>query len=246
MSQVAEVLSDASDIPGQLPEAPAASRPGGVARRLRHLNPRKLRDAVLRVSILRTAYHSARSGGWCVVHRGTKIRLCSGSRITLAPGARLLLGTRRMGTAPCTVYLADGAELSVRGKVEIARGTRILVKEHARFEMGPGSFIHHNSTVTCLERVTMGSDCIVSWNCNIIDADHHELVVPGKQRPRSQPVVFGDHVWIGTGVVVLPGVTIGEGAAVAAGSVVVADVPPGTLVGGNPARIIHEEVSWVR
>jgi maltose O-acetyltransferase len=51
-------------------------------------------------------------------------------------------------------------------------------------------------------------------------------------------------VWIGTGAIILPGVTIGDGAVVGAGSVVTSDVKSGTVVAGNPARVIAEDVSW--
>jgi acetyltransferase-like isoleucine patch superfamily enzyme len=53
-------------------------------------------------------------------------------------------------------------------------------------------------------------------------------------------VVVHDHVWIGTGAIILPGVTIGRGAVVAAGAVVTRNVPPKTLVGGVPARVLRE------
>lgn len=54
------------------------------------------------------------------------------------------------------------------------------------------------------------------------------------------PIVIGDKVWIGANATVLPGVTIGKGAIVAAGAVVHRDVPPFTVVGGVPARILRE------
>lgn len=63
-------------------------------------------------------------------------------------------------------------------------------------------------------------------------------------RARSEPVIIGDQVWIGTGATILAGTTIGDQAAVAAGSVVTSDVPGGTVVGGNPAHVISEDVSW--
>ena len=56
---------------------------------------------------------------------------------------------------------------------------------------------------------------------------------------KMMPVIIKDKVWLGAKVIVLKGVTIGEGAVVGAGSVVVNDVPPWTLVAGNPARVIR-------
>ena len=55
-----------------------------------------------------------------------------------------------------------------------------------------------------------------------------------------KPVRIDDHVWIGTAAIIMPGVTIGEGAVVAAGSVVTKDVPPYVIVGGNPARYLKD------
>ena len=62
---------------------------------------------------------------------------------------------------------------------------------------------------------------------------------------RHAPVTVGDDAWLGTGVVVMPGITIGEGAVIAANSVVTRDVEPYTMVGGAPARIIQQvSVPW--
>ena len=57
-----------------------------------------------------------------------------------------------------------------------------------------------------------------------------------------KPIVIEDYVWIATGAMILPGVTVGEGAVVAAGSVVTKDVPPWTVVAGNPAREVKKRV----
>jgi acetyltransferase-like isoleucine patch superfamily enzyme len=75
----------------------------------------------------------------------------------------------------------------------------------------------------------------------IRDSDNHLL--DGRDR-RSAPIRIGDHVWIGLRATILKGVTIGDGAVVAAGALVIHDVPPGALVGGVPARVIRENVTW--
>jgi acetyltransferase-like isoleucine patch superfamily enzyme len=68
--------------------------------------------------------------------------------------------------------------------------------------------------------------------------------VAGVPRPQAEPIRIGDHVWIGMGVTIVGGVTVGDGAVVAAGSVVSADVPERSIVAGNPARVVRENVSW--
>ncbi|AWN51770.1 hypothetical protein DK412_08785 [Methylobacterium sp. 17Sr1-1] len=63
------------------------------------------------------------------------------------------------------------------------------------------------------------------------------------QSPQKQMPVIGNDVWIGAGVMMMPGITIGDGAVVAAGSVVTKDVPPYSIVGGSPAKLIKRRFS---
>jgi acetyltransferase-like isoleucine patch superfamily enzyme len=233
---------------GVLPETGGRAEPlhRPFQRLGRLLDSGGLVSAALRVSVCRTLYHSARHGGWCIVLRGTRLKLRRGAQISIPRGSRLILGTRHVAATPCSVYLRQNARLSVRGSVEIVRGTRILVSDGGHLEIGPESYINYDSTVSCFDHITIGSKCAISWNTNILDANTHELIVAGVPRPRSRPVVIGDHVWIGTGVTILSGVTIGDGAVVAAGSVVTSDVPGRVLVAGNPARVVREDVSWVQ
>ena len=107
------------------------------------------------------------------------------------------------------------------------------------------------------ERIEIGSYCLISWNVGIADSDFHPLdpaarrqdalaLAPYlKNRPprpeiRTAPVLIRDNVWIGMGAVILKGVTIGENSVVAAGAIVTRDVPPNTVVAGNPARVVKE------
>jgi tetrahydrodipicolinate N-succinyltransferase len=112
------------------------------------------------------------------------------------------------------------------GRVAFAHGARILILDGAHLEIGHETGINFSTTITCVEHISIGSYCTISWNCDIFDGNMHELVVAGVPRPRTRPVHAGDHAWIGSGATVL-GATIGAGAVVATGSVVTADVPAG-------------------
>jgi acetyltransferase-like isoleucine patch superfamily enzyme len=112
-------------------------------------------------------------------------------------------------------------------------GTKIVVSEGAHLEMGDHSCIHCNSTVTCFAHISIGSDCAISWNTNILDGNSHDLTVDGSPRPCSAPVAIADNVWIGTVAIVLSDVTIQSGAVVRAGGVVTKDVSDRMVVAGN-------------
>ena len=108
----------------------------------------------------------------------------------------------------------------------------------------------------CDRLIELGDYCLVSWNVVLMDSYRVPLDprqrravldgVPGRTPRRlpddaaaARPVRVGNNVWIGFDSVVLPGVTIGDGSIVGCRSVVADDVPPYTLVGGNPARVIR-------
>jgi maltose O-acetyltransferase len=77
-------------------------------------------------------------------------------------------------------------------------------------------------------------------NVQLLTATHP--IEPEPRRAKwegSQPITLGDNVWLGGGVIVCPGVTIGENTVVGAGAEVVRDLPPGVVAVGNPARIVR-------
>jgi acetyltransferase-like isoleucine patch superfamily enzyme len=113
--------------------------------------------------------------------------------------------------------------------------------------IGDGTFINEGSELHVGLRVTIGARCAIAGQVIIRDRDSHRLGSAGDDAPLVEslrPVSIGDHVWIGSRAIVLKGVSIGEGAVIAAGAVVTADVPSKSLVAGNPARVIREGVRW--
>ncbi|GGH07323.1 sugar O-acetyltransferase [Silvibacterium dinghuense] len=109
--------------------------------------------------------------------------------------------------------------------------------EHIR--VGRNVFINQNCTMYDLGGIDIADDVMIGPNVSILTAGHP--VEPAQRRAAviAQPVAIGKNVWIAAGAIILGGVTVGENSVVAAGAVVTRDVPPNTLVGGNPARVIR-------
>lgn len=108
-------------------------------------------------------------------------------------------------------------------------------------DIGEGTFIGSNCEFNAIESISIGKNCLIASGSRFIDHNHGtELGTPMKLQPEiSAPIHVGSDVWIGTNCVVLKGVTIGDGAIVAAGSIVTKPVEPYTIVGGVPARLIR-------
>ena len=103
--------------------------------------------------------------------------------------------------------------------------------------VGKGCFINTGCHFGDQGGITLGDNVLLGSNVVIATANH-DFAQAKRRTAYPAPVVIGDNVWIGSSVTIVPGVHIGDGAIVAAGSVVTKDVPPNTIVGGNPARII--------
>lgn len=103
-----------------------------------------------------------------------------------------------------------------------------------------GSRVYANHGVTILDAapVTLGDNCLLGPGVIIATASHHpDPVERAKGLCIARPIIIGKDVWIGMGAKILPGVTIGDAAIIAAGAVVSKDVATGTTVAGVPARV---------
>jgi acetyltransferase-like isoleucine patch superfamily enzyme len=117
----------------------------------------------------------------------------------------------------------------------------LLTERDGTLEIGDRVLVNFGCSIVATEHVRIGNGCQIGSHTMILDNDYHRVEPERRlERPPSRPVVIEDNVWIGARVIVLPGVTIGAGSCIGAGSVVTADVAPRTLAAGVPARPIRE------
>ncbi len=134
---------------------------------------------------------------------------------------------------PRCITLSPGAALD--------RGITLLAtNDHARIVIGPRTYLNRHTFIDASELVEIGADTMIGPGCYITDHDHayDPTGTPGSQPLVSAPTRIGARCWLGAHVVVLKGVTIGEGTVVGAGSVVTKSLPSQAVAVGNPARVI--------
>lgn len=169
-------------------------------------------------------------------------------KISISRKARLkLLGDLVLGQPQCPgssletrILLENEGKWLATGNFAVYAGSFVRVLKNGVLQTASG-FINENVQITCAEKITIGDDCNIGRDVIIRDYDGHTI---DPSQPISAPVRIGEHVWIGQRAMILKGVTIGDGAVIAAGAVVTHDVPAGALAAGVPAKVIRENVDW--
>ena len=160
----------------------------------------------------------------------------------------------------CKVYMPaqpqPGFANITIGKDSMIEGNFVLYSPTARVTIGDRVYMGPGTTIYCYEEIEIGDDIMFSWDITLLDTNAHSLEWKDRQHDvvnwkkgaafkdwsvvQHEKVVVKSKAWIGFNSIVLKGVTIGEGAVVAAGSVVVKSVDDFTVVGGNPAQFIKK------
>lgn len=137
----------------------------------------------------------------------------------------------------------------------LIEGTLVTETETSSISIGNNVYIGGGTILDCVASIVIGDDVLISYQGILTDSDNHSIRYSVRKKDladwkcggkhdwgttQANPIKILKGVWIGARAIILKGVTIGEGAIVGAGSVVTKDVPPYTIVAGNPAKIIRE------
>lgn len=141
------------------------------------------------------------------------------------------------------VYIGDDVFLS--GSLTVAGGR---VFDNPELKIGNRTFIGYKCIFSVARLIEIGDDVLIAGGCSLSDYSGHPLD-PDKRTAGVQvdpedvrPIRIGNKAWLGRGAIILPGVTIGEGAVIGAAAVVTKDVPPGHICVGNPGRLLSRTV----
>ena len=146
------------------------------------------------------------------------------------------------GTAPGATDARDALLRQLLREV----GTDVTVRapftcEYGNIGIGDGTFVNFGAVMLDCAAITIGAACQLATNVSLLTATH-----PIDPEPRrigwesAEPITLADNVWLGGGVIVCPGVSIGQDTVVGAGAVVTRDLPAGVVAAGVPARVLRE------
>jgi acetyltransferase-like isoleucine patch superfamily enzyme len=154
------------------------------------------------------------------------------------------LGNARFVHNYDTTYLNIAGMLFFKGNHTIGRGCRFDIAKNASVIIGRNGYINAMSTFVISHSLVIGDDCVISWNCHFLDEDYHEIKYENKIYKPNE-IFIGNHVWVGCDVKIYKGTIIPNGCVIAAGSIVRGIfTEPYALIGGNPAKIIKQNINW--
>ncbi len=137
------------------------------------------------------------------------------------------------------VVFEGGAFLGAGSKIEVRSGGELIIGKNLMFVGG--------STIRCRKRIAFGDNCGCSWECLFMDTDFHTIIDLNTSSVinEDREIIFGNNVWIGCRSTFLKGTNVGNYNVIAANSVLSRKVEGSNqIIGGNPARIIRENITW--
>jgi acetyltransferase-like isoleucine patch superfamily enzyme len=181
-------------------------------------------------------YNNAR----VIIRKKTYLSINSNAYIELYDSL-LILGGKSYSKSNPYFYMDKWTKLVIKGQVTIHEAVFIQISHSGILELKGGS-IGKGTKIVCTSHISIGKNCYIAGD--VIINDHDEYYLEEKDYYASLPITINDNVWIGYSATILKGVTIGEGAVITANTVVAEDVPPYSIVRGNPAQVIGKNVKW--
>ncbi len=162
---------------------------------------------------------------------------------------QLVVGARNDFNVPLRVdgegrlLIGSGNSFGYRLAPMLGNGEILLQArgQAAVLQIGQSNQFSNNISIVSCGRITIGDRCLIGDQVAIYDCDAHEVDPVNRHRSSGEilPVSIGNNVWLGSRVIILKGVTIGDNSVIGAMSVVTRSIPPNCIAAGNPARVLR-------
>lgn len=182
------------------------------------------------------------------------MKIGKNSKLSISKNAQLYIAKRLnfamystdlCQTRKSLLLMQGNSKLYINGISNFGMGSIICIHDNCTLSVGDGTYFSGDTKINVWDSVTIGDNCLISWDVIILDSDSHTVILD-KPQEKTKPVVIGNHVWIGCGAIILKGVHIGDNSIIAAGSIVTKDIPANCLAAGNPAKVIKHDINWQR
>ncbi len=202
----------------------------------------KVAESHFLITLMRRYYDALFLKKNIIQHHKTIIK----NKKNIKTGGTLHIGMKYIGF----MHALDKTFLNVQGKLifkgdyAIEKGCRIDIGKNAIVEIGKNGYINALTNLIIMHKLLIGDNTIISWNCQFLDEDFHNLNYEGKKEKNAE-IIIGSNVWIGCNVKIYKGAKIPDGCVIASDSVVRNSFTENNvLIGGNPAKIIKRQIEW--
>lgn len=139
-----------------------------------------------------------------------------------------------------------GGTVVFEGKCKIGHGSKISVAKNAELTLGENFKITAESTIVCFKKITIGRDCLMSWDVLVMDTDFHQIKNKlGEVLNQNSDIVIEDHVWVGCRSLILKGSFVPKNSIVGAGSIISKKMEyENSIYLGVPCAFAKGEIDW--
>lgn len=182
-------------------------------------------------------------GAFILIHRNTILEIHSKAHVKVK--GIFVIGEKRFSKSRLETRLLveDNAVLQIDNNFSLYYGSDVEVFKNAFLYIEGNGATNINATIICGEHIHLCDGVMLGRNITIRDNNgNHYIAMRGYKDTR--PIFIGQHAWLCEGAIIMPGVKIGDGAIIGANSFVTQNVPAYSMVSGNPAQVIEEDIYW--
>lgn len=143
--------------------------------------------------------------------------------------------------------IEKGGKIVFAGAASFAKGSMVEIGGAAQVKIGSGMTSNANLIISCVDKIEIGNDCLIGWNCTLMDGDGHPVKHNGFEQKNCRKIEIGNHVWLASNVTVLKGTHISDNSVVGYGTIVSGTYnKTNVAILGNRGIAKVEDIEWQR